>query len=95
MKETLGPDGIKVVRAESDFDLQVRVSGLKDDLGDGVSFTSSVTADGDVVLSLTEKGKGTINFQLCTQRGGSRNSQLTKVFRDFVRNLADEIEKIS
>lgn len=78
----------KVLRTDGGM---LRVSNIRSDV-DPSSSLSITVQDGDVAISITDSERGTVGIDLYPLQGGGANTQITKKFRTFARELADLIE---
>jgi hypothetical protein len=77
---------MKVEKNESG-PVRYNIRGIENDMGEGITMNFLVEQDGDVVITLFEPGKGSIEMNINTFQGGTRTPGLAKRLRQVAEFL--------
>lgn len=80
----------RVLRGE--YDSSFRISNIRSDTNIAASLAIVVDDGGNVGISIVDPESGIVGIDLYPFQGGGANSEITVLFRNFARELADLIE---
>lgn len=70
----------------------IRISKIRSDTDPATTLNLIDDGQGNVGISITDPERGTVGVDLYPYQGGGSSPEITKKFRDLIKELADQIE---